>query len=104
MGVEVELVVGNPGPKEDQLTLTVLDGTGRTMAEVTKKVPTADSDQVLFVIPKDGIEVTPGETHLSSGATQRARRHLMEGRSCRMHGVHFCFGHWGRSNPALVFG
>jgi hypothetical protein len=72
MGIEVELGVANPGPEEDQLTLTVLDITGRTIAAVTKKVPKADSDQVLFVIPKEGIEVTPGETYrlkLSGGTT-----------------------------------
>jgi hypothetical protein len=60
---EVELVLGNPGPTEDQLILTVLDITGRTIALLAKNVPTANPDQVLFVLPKGGIEVTRGETY-----------------------------------------
>ncbi len=61
--VEVELVVGNPGPAKSELTLTVLDATGQTLAEVTEFVPTGDSTQVIFVIPKGGAEVTPGQTY-----------------------------------------
>ena len=73
-GVEVELVVGNPGAAEDQLTLTVLGAAGQKVAVVTETVPTADSDQVLFVIPKGGVEVTPGQTYRLklSGGTRRA--------------------------------
>jgi hypothetical protein len=63
VGVEVELVVGNVGAAEDQLTLTVLDATGRTVAVVTESVQTADCDHVMFVIPKGGVEVTPGQTY-----------------------------------------
>ena len=62
-GVEVELVVGNAGPAKDQVTLTVLDATGQTRAVMTQSVPTADCDQVMFVIPKGGVEVTPGQTY-----------------------------------------
>jgi hypothetical protein len=62
-GVEVKLVVGNAGAAEDQLTLTILNATGRTVAVVTKSVPTADCDQVMFVIPSGGVEVTPGQTY-----------------------------------------
>ena len=72
VGAEVELVVGNPGAAEDQLTLTVLDATGRTVAVVTESVQTTDCDQVIFVIPKGGVEVTPGQTYrlkLSGGPT-----------------------------------
>lgn len=72
VGVEVELVVGNAGAPEDHLTLTVLDATGRTVALVTENVQTADSDQVMFVIPEGGVEVTPGQTYrlkLSGGTT-----------------------------------
>jgi hypothetical protein len=71
-GVEVELVVGNAGATEDHLTLTVLDATGRTVAVVIESVQTADCDQVLFVIPKGGVEVTPGQVYrlkLSGGTT-----------------------------------
>jgi hypothetical protein len=72
VGVEVELVTGNAGAAEDQLTLTVQDATGETMAVVTEDVRTADCDQVLFAIPKGGVDVTPGQTYrlkLSGGTT-----------------------------------
>jgi hypothetical protein len=71
-GVEVELVAGNAGAAEDNLTLTVLDATERTVAVVTESVQTADCDQVMFVIPKGGVEVKPGQTYrlkLSGGTT-----------------------------------
>ena len=72
VAVEVELVVGNPGPAADQLTLTVLDPTGRIVTALTESVQTVDCDHVMFVIPSGGVKVTPGETYrlrLSGGAT-----------------------------------
>jgi hypothetical protein len=72
VGVEMELVVGNTDAAEDQLTLTVLNATGRTVAIVTESVQTANCDQVTFVIPSGGVEVTPGYTYrlkLSGGTT-----------------------------------
>ena len=72
MGVEVELLVGNAGTSEDDLTLMVLGATGRTLAAVTQRVSTANCDQVMFLIPNGGLEVTPGQTYrlkLSGGAT-----------------------------------
>ena len=70
--VEVELVVGNAGGTEDELTLTILDATGQTMAVVTKTVPTTNSDHVLFLIPGGGAEVSPGQIYrlkLTGGTT-----------------------------------
>jgi hypothetical protein len=72
LGVEVELVVANAGAAEDQLTLTVLNATGRTVAVVTESVQTVDCDQAMFVIPSGGVEVTPGQAYrlkLSGGTT-----------------------------------
>jgi len=72
MAVEVDLVVANPGLAEDQVTLTVLEITGRTIAVATNKVPTANPDRVMFLLPKGGIEVIPGETYqlkLTGGTT-----------------------------------
>ena len=72
LGIEVELVVGNAGAAEDQLTLTVLDATGKTVVIVTEDVQTADCDHVMFVIPKGGVEITPGQAYrlkLSGGTT-----------------------------------
>jgi hypothetical protein len=63
LAVEVGLIVGNPGPAEDELTLTVMDSKGQTVAAVTRTVQTSDCDHTLFVISKDGIDVTPGEMY-----------------------------------------
>jgi hypothetical protein len=63
LGVEVELIVGNPGPSEDELTLTVLDSKGHTLAVVTQPVETSGCEHTMFIIPKKGIDVTPGETY-----------------------------------------
>jgi hypothetical protein len=70
--VEVELVVGNPGASEDELTLTLLDVDGRSLAVVGQDVPTAESDHVLFTFPNEGVKVSPGDTYrlkLSGGVT-----------------------------------
>jgi hypothetical protein len=72
VGVEVELVVGNAGAPEDELTLTVLDATGQTVAVVTENVQAASCDHVMFLVPKGGVEVIPGQTYrlkLSGGTT-----------------------------------
>ena len=63
LAVEVLLIVGNPGPPEDELTLTVMDSKGQAVAAVTQTVQTSDCDHTLFVISKGGIEVMPGETY-----------------------------------------
>ena len=63
LGVEVELIVGNPGPPEDELTLTILDAKGHTLAVVTEPVEPSGCDHTMFIIPKNGIDVTPGETY-----------------------------------------
>ncbi len=63
LAVEAELVVGNAGPTEDELTLTVLDSTGQEVAVVTRTVKVAECDHAMFVISKNGVDVTPGETY-----------------------------------------
>jgi|SRR6266567_5157586 len=63
LGVEVELVLANPGKKDDELTLTVMDATGQIVAGLTQTVQASDCEHTLFVIPKDGIDVTPGQTY-----------------------------------------
>jgi hypothetical protein len=72
VGVEVELLVGNAGATEDDLTLTILDAIGQTVAVETKTVQTSNSDHVLFVIPSSGVEVSPGQIYrvkLTGGIT-----------------------------------
>jgi hypothetical protein len=63
LGVEVELVVGNPGPPEDELTLTVLDAKAHTLAVLTEPVETSGCDHTMFIFPKGGVDVMPGETY-----------------------------------------
>jgi hypothetical protein len=63
LAIEMELVAGNPGPKEDDLTVEVFDASGETVASLTQTVYPSDCDHTLFVIPKRGIEVTPGQTY-----------------------------------------
>jgi len=63
LGVEVELVLANPGEKDDELTLTVMDLKGQALAVVTQTVRALGYEHTLFVIPKDGIDVTPGQTY-----------------------------------------
>src|SRR5579872_2258114 len=72
LGVEVELVVGNPGEAEDELTLTVLDTKNQEVVTVTEKVQTANSDTVMFLMPTNGVALSPGQTYrlrLTGGTT-----------------------------------
>jgi hypothetical protein len=63
LGVEVELVVGNAGPADDDLTLTVMDASGQTVAVVTQTVEASACEHAMFVVPKNGIDVIPGQTY-----------------------------------------
>lgn len=59
--VEVELVVANPGPESDEVTL----GVGNKEAgDVISKTVTADEcNHVLFLLPKGGLQVVPGQVY-----------------------------------------
>jgi len=63
LAVEVNLIVGNPGPAEDELTLTVFDSAGQPVAVVTQTVQSSDCDHTIFVVSKDGVDVQPGQTY-----------------------------------------
>lgn len=72
VAVEVELVVGNPGSRDDTLKMMLLDDNERSLATVSKTVPTAECGSVLFVFPNGGLEVSPGQLYslrLSGGTT-----------------------------------
>lgn len=72
VAIEVELVLGNPGPPDDTLTITLLDSTGHSLADAMQTVPAAKCDRVLFVFPHNGVEVSPGQVYgirLSGGPT-----------------------------------
>ena len=69
--VEVDLVVGNPEPA-DELTLRVLDGKGNVLALVPQKVLSQDAERVIFTMPENGVELSPGQLYrlrLSGGIT-----------------------------------
>lgn len=58
--VEVGLVVGNPGPPEEGLTLTLLNPEGEVLALISKTVPVEDCGQVRFLFPNGGAQISPG--------------------------------------------
>ena len=61
--VEVELVIGNPKAPEDELTLSIMNEKGEELVSITQIVAAADCEYVRFLLPEDGIEVTPGEVY-----------------------------------------
>ena len=62
-GVQVELVVGNPGPFDEEVTMRLMDGEGKVLAVVSQIVPVDDCDHVLFVLPDGGVRVSPGQVY-----------------------------------------
>jgi hypothetical protein len=70
-GVEVELVVVNPGPSDDEVTMNLGNAAGDVLADVSKTVLVADCRHVLFVFPNGGLRVSPGQVYsirLSGGS------------------------------------
>jgi hypothetical protein len=59
--VEVDLVVANPGPSNEQLTLSLLNAEGEVLAVVSKTVSVEDCDHVRFFFPNGGWLVSPGQ-------------------------------------------
>ncbi len=62
-GVEVELVVANPGPDSAALSLMILNEEGLGVALVSKTVSVADCGHVLFILPRGGLRVAPGQVY-----------------------------------------
>jgi len=62
-GVDVELVVANPGPANSEVTMTLSDAEGQPLAVISKTIAVAEYSHVLFVFPKGGVRVTPGQTY-----------------------------------------
>jgi hypothetical protein len=70
-GVEVELVVANPGPSDDEVTMNLGNAAGDVLADVSKTVLVTDCRHVLFVFPNGGLRVSPGQVYsirLSGGS------------------------------------
>ena len=69
--VEVELVVANPGPSDDEVTMYLGNAEGEALAVISKTVLVADCRHVLFVFPNGGLRVSPGQVYsirLSGGS------------------------------------
>lgn len=62
-GVEVELVVANPGRESAELSVMILTGKGVGVASVSKTVAVAECDHVLFLFPRGGLPVSPGQVY-----------------------------------------
>lgn len=63
-GVELELVEGNPnGSASSEVTVTLLNAKEEILSIVSRAVPVEDCDKALFVFPKGGWPVTPGEVY-----------------------------------------
>jgi hypothetical protein len=62
-GVEVELVVANPGPASGEVTMTLTNAEGDALAVVSKTVAVADCNHVLFLFPKGGAKVLPAQVY-----------------------------------------
>lgn len=61
-GVEVELVVGNPGSPAEAISMTLLDPNGQVILLAEKEVPADDCGHVLFLLP-DGFGVSPAKPY-----------------------------------------
>jgi hypothetical protein len=62
-GVEVELVVANPGPESAEVSMMVLNEEGVGVASVFKTVTAADCGHVVFILPRGGLAVSPGHVY-----------------------------------------
>lgn len=72
LAVEVELIVGNVGKSEDDLTLSIKNAAGDELVSVTHTVKDSNCEHALFLFPEGGIEVTPGDLYrirLNGGTT-----------------------------------
>jgi len=62
-GVEVELVVANPGRDSAEISMMVLNEAGFGVALISKTVSITDCGHVLFVLPRGGLRVSPGRVY-----------------------------------------
>jgi len=62
-GVEVGLVVANPGPDSAEISMMVMNEEGLGVARVSKRVSVTDCGHVLFVLPRGGLRVARGQVY-----------------------------------------
>ena len=81
-GVEVELVVANPGPDSAEISMMVLNQAGESVAQISKVVSAAECGHVLFVFPRGGLRVAPGQVYsiaLSGGDNRFGWKYVLGG-------------------------
>lgn len=81
-GVEVELVVANPGPDSAEISMMVLNQAGESVAQISKIVSAAECGHVLFVFPRGGLRVAPGQVYsiaLSGGDNRFGWKYVLGG-------------------------
>jgi hypothetical protein len=61
--VEVELVVANAGPSDDELTLSLLNPEGEVLAVISKTVSSENCAHVRFYFPGGGLPVSLGQVY-----------------------------------------
>jgi hypothetical protein len=62
-GVEVQLVTATPGVQDGDVSMSVADAEGQTLALESKHVPVSECDHVVFVFPHGGLRVSPGKIY-----------------------------------------
>jgi hypothetical protein len=83
-GVEVGLLVANPGPGSAEVSMMVLNAAGVGVARVFKTVTAADCEHVMFLLPHGGLPVTPGQVYsitLSGGDNLFGWKYVLGGYS-----------------------
>ena len=81
-GVEVELVVANPGPASGEVTMALMNAEGENLAVVSKTVAVADCNHVLFLFSKGGVRVLPAQVSsiaLNGGAGVFGWKYVKDG-------------------------
>lgn len=81
-GVEVELVAAHPGPATGEITMILSNTEGEGLASVWKNVSVDDCSDVLFLLPRGGVQVSPGQVYsieLSGGGGVFGWKYVMGG-------------------------
>jgi len=107
---DVELVVRNPGPSDDEITLYLRDAGGGGLVAVSKIVTVTDCGHVRFAFLNGGLAVSPGQVHSIglSGGRLFGWKYVADGysngaassngsRFCRTRGVRSCSARLGLS-------
>ena len=81
-GVEVELVPTHLGPATGEITMVLSNTEGEGLASVWKNVSADDCSHVLFLLPRGGVKVSPGQVYsieLSGGGGVFGWKYVMGG-------------------------